>query len=78
MTDKERMTIAAQAMCALIGRRDYRLEGKKQLVDNAIAYADMLRRRLAEIPADAQERSESGTKRKRIDWSEIQRISEHQ
>lgn len=54
-----RQEIAAQAMCALIAtRRKYNT--KKQLCDNAIAYADMLMRRLAEIPADAQQRSEAG------------------
>lgn len=54
-----RQEIAAQAMCALITtRRKYNT--KKQLCDNAIAYADMLLRRLAEIPADAQQRSEAG------------------
>lgn len=46
-------------MCALIAtRRKYNT--KKQLCDNAIAYADMLMRRLGEIPADAQQRSEAG------------------
>ncbi len=54
-----RQEIATQAMCALIAtRRKYNT--KKQLCDNAIAYADMLMRRLAEIPADAQRRSEAG------------------
>ncbi len=58
MTAEERQNIAAQAMCALIASRT-RFETKKQLVDNAIAYTDMLARRLAEIPVDAQQRSES-------------------
>ncbi len=54
-----RQEIATQAMCALIAtRREYNT--KKQLCDNAIAYADMLMRRLDEIPADAQQRSETG------------------
>lgn len=54
-----RQEIAAQAMCALIAtRRKYNT--KKQLCDNAIAYADMLMRRLGEIPTDAQQRSEAG------------------
>ena len=60
MTQIERLNIAAQAMCALIASRAIKYENKKQLVDNAIAYTDMLARRLAEIPADAQQRSESG------------------
>lgn len=61
------MEIAARAMCALISRRDYKFETKKQLVDNAIAYADMLRRRLSEIPQWAQEASETGKRhRERI------------
>lgn len=54
-----RQEIATQAMCALIAtRRKYNT--KKQLCDNAIAFADMLTRRLAEIPTDAQQRSEAG------------------
>lgn len=60
MTAEERQNIAAQAMCALITRQAIKFENKKQLVDNAIAYTDMLARRLAEIPADAQQRSENG------------------
>lgn len=74
--EQRRYDTAAKAMCALISRRDYKLESKRQLVDNAIAYADMLRRRLAEIPADAQQRSEAGMRRPRIDWAEIERISQ--
>ena len=60
MTATERQKIAAQAMCALIARQAIKFENKKQLVDNAIAYTDMLARRLKEIPQDAQQRSESG------------------
>lgn len=60
MTAEQRQNIAAQAMCALITRQAIKFENKKQLVDNAIAYADMLARRLKEIPADAQQRSENG------------------
>lgn len=65
MTAAERQNIAAQAMCALIARQAIKFENKKQLVDNAIAYTDMLARRLAEIPADAQQRSESGQRREK-------------
>ena len=61
MTTQERMTIAAQITCALIGGRE-RYATKKQLVDNAIAYTDMLARRLGEIPPDAQQRSEAGAR----------------
>ena len=60
MKAEERQNIAAQAMCALIARQAIKFENKKQLVDNAIAYTDMLARRLKEIPADAQQRSENG------------------
>lgn len=60
MTAEERQNIAAQAMCALIARQAIKFENKKQLVDNAIAYTDMLARRLKEIPTDAQQRSENG------------------
>lgn len=62
-TEQQRYETAAHAMCALIGRRDMKYDSKKQLVDNAIAYADMLRRRLEEIPADAQQKSEAGQQR---------------
>jgi len=65
MTAEERQNIAAQAMCALITRQAIKFENKKQLVDNAIAYTDMLARRLEEIPADAQQRSESGQRREK-------------
>lgn len=65
MTAEERQNIAAQAMCALITRQAIKFENKKQLVDNAIAYTDMLARRLEEIPADAQQRSESGKRREK-------------
>lgn len=76
MTQEQRAQIAAQFACALINRRDFKFDTKKQLVDNAIAYADMLNRRLGEIPQDAQVRSEEGMrKRPRIDWDEINRIA---
>lgn len=42
-------------MCALIGRVSNAVSEKKRVVDNAIAYADMLLKRLKEIPADAQQ-----------------------
>lgn len=54
-----RQEIATQAMCALIATRQ-KFNTKKQLCDNAIAYADMLTRRLREVPLDAQQRSEAG------------------
>lgn len=62
-TDKQRnnrLDIATQAMCALISNKAIKYENKKHLVDNAIAYADMLLRRINEIPDDAQQRSENG------------------
>ena len=62
---EHRATIASQAMCALIvSRRKY--DTKKHLCDTAIAYADMLARRLAEIPIDAQQRAEQGSKQYEI------------
>lgn len=77
MTQEQRMEIAARAMCALIAGRAYDARNaKKQLVDNAIAYADLLGRRLEEIPPDAQQRSEAGARRPRIDWEEIHRIAD--
>ena len=54
-----RQEIATQAMCALIATRQ-KFNTKKQLCDNAIAWADMLIRRLGEVPPDAQQRSEAG------------------
>lgn len=59
---EERREIATRAMCALIGRAPNPVSEKKRVVDNAIAYADMLLKRLKEIPADAQQRSENGQK----------------
>lgn len=53
-----RAQIATTALHALITAK--MPFGKKQMCDQAIAYADMLLRRLAEIPADAQQRSEAG------------------
>ena len=60
MEDREMMrcAIASRAMAALI--RIAPNSSKKKLCDNAIAYADMLLRRLRDIPEDAQERSEKG------------------
>lgn len=56
-----REEIATRAMCALITASTRPFSGNKKLVvDNAIAYADLMLRRLAEIPRDAQERSEKG------------------
>lgn len=57
--DEKRLQIATHAMAALIGKHNNILS-KKQIVDNAIAYADMMLRRISEIPADAQQRSEAG------------------
>lgn len=55
----ERLEIASQVLPALVNRYAS-TQGKKQIVDNAIAYADMLIKRIKEIPADAQQRSEAG------------------
>ena len=54
-----RIEIAAQVLSVLASRYNS-TQGKKQIVDNAIAYADMLLKRINEIPADAQQRSEAG------------------
>lgn len=54
-----RIEIAAQVLPSLVSRYGS-TQGKKQIVDNAIAYADMLLKRIKEIPADAQQRSEAG------------------
>ena len=71
-----RADIATRAMVALIGRYS-NTWSKKQIVDNAIAYADMMLRRLQEIPVDAQQRSEAGQRpRPRVNWDEITSISE--
>lgn len=72
-----RQEIAAQAMCALIAtRRKYNT--KKQLCDNAIAYADMLMRRLGEIPTDAQQRSEAGQTHAELGQSEVTKTSDQE
>lgn len=56
-----REEIAVRAMCALIQAHKNPFNGNKKIViDNAIAYADLMIRRLRQIPADAQERSEKG------------------
>lgn len=57
--DEKRLFIATQALVAILGRMKY-VQSKKQVVDNAIAYADIMLRRLKEIPVDAQQRSEEG------------------
>ena len=59
MNQEQRLFTAAMAMAALIAR-GARYDSKKQLVDNAITYADMLARRLGEIPQDATQRCEAG------------------
>lgn len=59
---EERREIATRAMSALIARVPNPFLDKKKIVDNSIAYADMLIRRLGEIPEDAQQRSENGQK----------------
>lgn len=59
-----RREMAVRAMCALIqAHKNPFLGNKKILVDNAIAYADLMIRRLGEIPTDAQVRSEKGQKK---------------
>ena len=55
-----RQEVTVKILCAMIRTREAQCSTKKQLVDNAIAYADMLERRLSEIPTDTQERSELG------------------
>lgn len=50
---------------ALVSRHGS-VQGKKQICDNAIAYADMLLKRINEIPADAQQRSEAGQTKNNI------------
>lgn len=56
-----REEMAVRAMCALIEAHNNPFSGnKKIIVDNAIAYADLMIRRLGQIPTDAQERSEKG------------------
>lgn len=67
MTNDKRLFIATEAMKALIGAPGARGWTKRQLIDNAIAYADMMLRRIGEIPADAQQRSEErmGSKNQR-------------
>lgn len=57
----DRQEVATWCLCALIASRA-KYNTKKQLCDNAIAFADMLARRLAEIPADAQQRAEANQK----------------
>ena len=54
--------IAVRAMCALIQKSPFN-GNKKIVIDNAIAYADLMIRRLRQIPEDAQERSEKGQKK---------------
>lgn len=59
----------------MIRTREAQHLSKKQLVDNAIAYTDMLTRRLEQIPEDAQQRAEDGRTYERVDWDEIERIT---
>lgn len=58
-----RLEIATRCLAALISAKAFHQDSKKQICDNAIAYADMLLRRISEIPADAQQRSEAGMKK---------------
>ena len=60
MTKEQRLTIAADVMCALLRNNRPQAATKKHLVDIAITYTDMLARRLDEIPPDAQQRCERG------------------
>lgn len=64
-------------LCAMLRTKAATGMTKKQLVDNAIAYADMLTRRLEQIPEDAQQRAENGRDYERVDWDEIERIAEN-
>lgn len=65
MDENTRLAVATQITCALLNNRTMKFDTKKQLVDNAIAYTDMLARRLNEIPPNAQENCEKN-KRPRI------------
>lgn len=67
-----RQETATTILCAMLRTREAQHMTKKQLVDNAIAYADMLTRRLEQIPEDAQQRAENGRTYERIDWDEIE------
>lgn len=58
LTKRELFTLVA--MNGLIRKKEGMYATKKQLVDNAIAYADMALRRLNEIPCDAQQKCEQG------------------
>lgn len=75
-----RLTLAAHALQGLLASRAFSNDTKKRVCDNAIAYADMMLRRLAEIPPDAQEITEQRSKRPRIgdnvDWNEINKIAD--
>ncbi len=75
-----RLQLAAHALQGLLASRACQNDSKKRVCDNAIAYADMMLRRLAEIPPEAQENSEARSKRPRIgkdvDWEEVSRIAD--
>lgn len=75
VTTMTRQETATQILCAMLRMKSAASMTKKQLVDNAITYADMLTRRLGEIPEDAQQRAENGRTYERIDWDEIERIA---
>ena len=70
VTTMTRQETATTILCAMLQHMT-----KKQLVDNAIAYTDMLTRRLQQIPEDAQQRCEQGRSYERVDWDEIERIT---
>ena len=70
-----RQETATTILCAMLRTKAATGMTKKQLVDNAIAYTDMLTRRLEQIPEDAQQRAENGRSYERVDWDEIERIA---
>ena len=70
-----RQEAATTILCAMLRTREAQHMTKKQLVDNAIAYTDMLTRRLGEIPEDAQQRCEQGRSYERVNWEEVERIT---
>lgn len=75
VTTMTRQETATTILCAMLRTKAATGMTKKQLVDNAITYADMLTRRLEQIPEDAQQRAENGRTYERIDWDEIERIT---
>ena len=75
VTTMTRQETATTILCAMLRTKAATAMTKKQLVDNAITYADMLTRRLGEIPEDAQQRCEQGRSYERVNWEEVERIT---